>query len=120
MRYLEIISIFLAFVVIINLSMKKSFRRETLLLIFINIICTILHLIIEGYRWQMIPLYVLLGLFVLIKNKEFYLSISVVLIMTWLLAILLPFLIYNLVKASFFGRLCTCHFIFNTVMHLCN
>ncbi len=93
MRYLEIISIFLAFVVIINLSMKKSFRRETLLLIFINIICTILHLIIEGYRWQMIPLYVLLGLFVLIKNKEFYLSISVVLIMTWLLAILLPFLI---------------------------
>ncbi|MBF88623.1 MAG: hypothetical protein CMG75_03005 [Candidatus Marinimicrobia bacterium] len=93
MRFFEIISILLAFVVIINLSIRKFLRRETLLLIFINIIFTIIHLIIEGYRWQMIPLYFLLGLFVFIKNKEFRLSISLVLIMTWLLAILLPFLI---------------------------
>lgn len=93
MRFFEIITVFLSFIIIINFSIRKNRRRETMPIIFITILCTLLHLFLEKYRWQMIPLYALLGLFVLIKKKEARISYSLGLITMWLFALFLPLII---------------------------
>lgn len=62
-------------------------------LLFITILLTLLHLFVEGYRWQMVPLYAFLGLAAWRKKREATTGSTVGASLLWLLALLLPMLI---------------------------
>ena len=93
MRFLEIIVILLSLVVTLNLAIPESRRRNMAALLFITILLTLLHLFVEGYRWQMVPLYAFLGLAAWRKKREATTGFTVGASLLWLLALLLPMLI---------------------------
>ena len=90
MRFLEVIVVLLSFALVMNLSISKSRRKGTSPLILMAILTTLLHLFIEGYRWQMVPSYLLLGLFTLIRNRESQKTATVVISIIWTFSIILP------------------------------
>ena len=90
MRFLEVIVVLLSFALVMNLSISKSRRKGTSPLILMAILTTLLHLLIEGYRWQMVPSYLLLGLFTLIRNRESQKTATVVISIIWTFSIILP------------------------------
>lgn len=69
MRILEIILLVICIISIITISIKKDsfFKNIKLTLIFTSLI---IHLIFEGYRWQLIPIYILVGLISFCIYKE--------------------------------------------------
>ena len=90
MRFLEVIVVLLSVALVMNLSISKSRRKGTSPLILMAILTTLLHLLIEGYRWQMVPSYLLLGLFTLIRNRESQKTATVVISTIWTFSIILP------------------------------
>ena len=90
MRFLEVIVVLLSVALVMNLSISKSRRKGTSPLILMAILTTLLHLLIEGYRWQMVPSYLLLGLFTLIRNRESQKTATVVISIIWTFSIILP------------------------------
>lgn len=90
MRFLEITVILLSFALVMNISISKSRRKGTSPLILMAILTTFLHLFIEGYRWQMVPSYLLLGLITLIRNRELQKTATVVMSIIWTFSVLLP------------------------------
>ena len=90
MRFLEVIVVLLSVALVMNLSISKSRRKGTNSLLLMVILITLLHLLIEGYRWQMVPSYLLLGLFTLIRNRESQKTATVVISIIWTFSIILP------------------------------
>lgn len=90
MRFLEVVVVLLSVVVALNLALTKARRRGTTPLLFITIIFTLLHLFLEGYRWQMVPSYALLGLFTWLRNREAQTSYALSMGLLLLLSVFLP------------------------------
>ena len=90
MRFFEVTVVLLSAVLVMNMSITKSRRKGTSSLLLMVILITLLHLLIEGYRWQMVPSYLLLGLFTLIRNRESQKTATVVISIIWTFSLLLP------------------------------
>tara|TARA_Y100000590_G_scaffold75685_1_gene83558 strand:- start:2059 stop:3447 length:1389 start_codon:yes stop_codon:yes gene_type:complete len=93
MRFLEVVVVLLSGVFILVASIPGSRRRGSAALLLIIILLTLIHLFVEGYRWQMLPLYALLGFGVFVKNREASMVSTLGLMFLWLTAFLLPILI---------------------------
>ncbi|MGW1454391.1 alpha/beta hydrolase family protein [Salegentibacter agarivorans] len=102
MRFLEIILLVIASISPILFLFNSRIPKKKTFAIFIGIIF-ILHLVLEGFRWQMLPGYLIVtGVLLLIWKqptwKEWNLSIKVlittgfalVLLLSWCLPIILP------------------------------
>jgi predicted dienelactone hydrolase len=92
-RFFEVVVVLLSWVFIIALAIPENRRRGAAPLLFITILLTLLHLFVEGYRWQMLPLYALLGFGAFMKNREAAIGSTFGLHLLWLIALLLPMLI---------------------------
>ncbi len=90
MRFLEVTVILLSATLVMNIAIAKSRRKGTSPLLLITILITFLHFFIEGYRWQMVPLYLLLGLITLVRNKESEKIVTAVVSIIWVFSVLLP------------------------------
>ena len=90
MRFLEVTVILLSATLVMNIAIAKSRRKGTSPLLLITILTTFLHFFIEGYRWQMVPLYLLLGLITLVRNKESEKIVTAVVSIIWVFSVLLP------------------------------
>ncbi len=90
MRFFEVLLIFLSAIVLSNASLPLA-RRQNIrnLLLFSGVIFGV-HLIIEGYRWQMWPVYLLLAFLFLSREKQFRAPPKLALLFWWALAVFLP------------------------------
>jgi len=90
MRFFEVLLIFLSAIVLSNASLPLA-RRQNIrnLLLFSGVIFGV-HLIIEGYRWQMWPAYLLLAFLFLSREKQFRAPPKLALLFWWALAVFLP------------------------------
>ena len=75
MRFLEVVVVLLSWVFILSIAIPESRRRGPAALLLIIILLTLLHLFVESYRWQMLPLYALLGFGAFMKNRQAALSL---------------------------------------------
>ena len=93
MRFLEVVVVLLSWVFILSIAIPESRRRGPATLLLIIILLTLLHLFVESYRWQMLPLYALLGFGAFMKNRQAAMGSTLGLILLWIIAFLLPILI---------------------------
>lgn len=70
MRFLEIILLLLCFAFIIYISVKKEPKNKKIELVIL-LGSLFIHLVFEGYRWQMIPVYFLVSLISICIYKEY-------------------------------------------------
>ncbi|MEW9701879.1 alpha/beta hydrolase family protein [Paenibacillus sp. SI8] len=68
-------------------------RRFGFLISIACIGAALLHVIVEGYRWQMIPLYALTLGYLLVKNRKRRIWASVLFLFLWALSAALPLLL---------------------------
>ena len=93
MRFLEVVVVLLSGIFVLATAIPESRRRGSSALLLIIILLTLLHLFFEDYRWQMLPLYTLLGFGAFMKNRKASMGSTFGLMFLWLTAFLLPMLI---------------------------
>ncbi|NOZ74300.1 MAG: alpha/beta fold hydrolase [FCB group bacterium] len=99
-NFLELILLLLQPVVLVIFSRKQSSRWNGLLILLLAILLTLIHFLTEGYRWQMVPAYLLLtGLYLwhrLHPHIRMGLPARIGFSVWWLIALLTPLLLPRL------------------------
>lgn len=90
MRFFEVLLILLSAIILLNTSLPRGRRQNVRSLALLSFMILGVHLILEGYRWQMWPAYLLFAFLFFSHLKRFRTLPKLGLLSWWTLAVFLP------------------------------